>query len=45
MYVLTPEARIRQRDILEGPARKIIEEKWATIFAGKLLKAFLTARK
>ncbi len=44
MYVLTPEAKIRQRDIFLGPATKIIREQWANIFEGKLKKAFRTAR-
>lgn len=44
MYILTPIARIRQRDIFLGPARKIINRDWANIFEAKLKKAFRTAR-
>jgi hypothetical protein len=44
MYILTPAAKIRQRDLLEGPARQVIEQHWASIFDEKLKKAFATAR-
>lgn len=44
MYILTPSAKIRQRDIFQGPARKIIELRFADIFEAKLKKALKTAR-
>lgn len=44
MYILTPAAKIRQRDIFLGPARRIVEKHWANIFEAKLKRAFRTAR-
>lgn len=44
MYILTPAAKIRQRDLFQGPARKVIQRRFADIFEDKLKKALKTAR-
>lgn len=40
LYFLVPRARIRERDVLFGPAKRIFEKRFAKIYEQQLKKAF-----
>jgi hypothetical protein len=44
LYVLTPAAKIRQKDVLAGPVIKVFEKRFADILEQQLKKAFATAK-
>lgn len=44
MYVLYPHRKIKEKDFLFGPARKVFESRFASVLAQQLEKAFATAR-
>jgi hypothetical protein len=44
LYILTPLAHIKQKDVLFGPTIKVFEQRFPTIFEQQLQRAFATAR-
>lgn len=44
LYILTPRARIKQVDVIQGPAEKTVQKRFAINYAAALEKALATAR-
>jgi hypothetical protein len=45
LYLLLPQAKIREKDVLFGPTQRAFEKNFARIFTAQLENAFATARK
>jgi len=44
LYILVPRAKIREKDILFGPAKRVFEKRFPQIYENQLRRAFAGAR-
>jgi hypothetical protein len=44
LYILTPRAKIRERDVIFGPSQRVFERRFSDILTAQMEKALATAR-